>query len=242
MISNIRTRLISKAIEVNEGLFFYPKLKKLYKAILGSNSTIIDVGCNKGQSIDFFLDIDKNAKIIAFEPNPKLFALLKNKFNSNSSITLINKGVSRINGELLFYENILDETSTFEELNYNSSYLKKKAKVIGVVPNEIITNKYLVDVCRLSDSLIQQNCLSIDVIKIDVEGHELECLQGLFENYQTLSVKYIQIESHNDDMYLRKKSIDAIDEILFKNGFKEYAKVKHGFGNFHEIIYKNTKL
>jgi hypothetical protein len=47
-------------------------------------------------------------------------------------IKIHNLGVSNINGELTFHENILDETSTFEELNFASKYLEKKAKILGV--------------------------------------------------------------------------------------------------------------
>ena len=49
-----RSRLVQKLIHINEAIFFYPKLKKFYKTHLNQNRiNIIDVGANKGQSIDF---------------------------------------------------------------------------------------------------------------------------------------------------------------------------------------------
>ena len=57
---SIRISIIQLLIDINERIFFYPKLKSFYKNIayptsLSPNSLrIFDVGANKGQSIEFF--------------------------------------------------------------------------------------------------------------------------------------------------------------------------------------------
>ena len=201
--------------------------------------SILDVGANKGQSIDFFLGINPNAKITAFEPNKKLYHLLGEKYMNNGNIILNNLGVSNFNGELEFNENILDETSTFESLNLDSKYLEKKAKVLGVTKEAIIVDKYKVAVITLSEFLKSNENSSFDVLKIDVEGHELQVLEGLFSNGSQFNIRLIQLESHNDDMYLRNSKHEDIDQILNKNGYFEITKIKHGFGDFAEIIYEN---
>ena len=151
-----------------------------------------------------------------------------------------NFGVSEKKGELIFHENILDETSTFEELNLNSEYLEKKSKVLGISKENIIVDNYKVNVIRLSDFLKENPNTHYDVLKIDVEGHELQCLQGLFnEDLKTIPIRYIQLESHNDDMYLSNNQHHEIEVILNKNGFFKAAEIKHGFGDFAEIIYEN---
>jgi FkbM family methyltransferase len=236
----LRTKIIQSLIHINEAIFFYPKLKKFYKDNLKSTSvSILDVGANKGQSIDFFLGINPNAKITAFEPNKKLFQLLEEKYKNNGNIILNNLGVSNTNGELEFNENILDETSTFESLNLDSKYLEKKAKVLGVTKESIIVDKYKVAVISLSEFLKSNESSSFDVLKIDVEGHELQVLEGLFSDGNQFKIRLIQLESHNDDMYLSNSKHEDIDQLLNKNGFFEIAKIKHGFGDFAEIIYEN---
>ena len=75
---SIRISLIQTLIDINERMFFYPKLKSFYKKaynnLLPKNLvTIFDVGANKGQSIDFFCKIFQNPIIHAFEPNPVLY-------------------------------------------------------------------------------------------------------------------------------------------------------------------------
>ena len=235
----LRTKIIQSLIHINEAIFFYPKLKKFYKDNLKNASvSILDVGANKGQSIDFFLGINPKAKITAFEPNKKLFQFLQEKYQSNANINLNNLGVSNTNGELEFNENILDETSTFESLNLESKYLEKKAKVLGVTKESIIVDKYKVAVITLSEFFKSNENSLFDVLKIDVEGHELQVLEGLFSDGNQIKIRLIQLESHNDDMYLSNSKHGDIDQLLNKNGYFEIAKIKHGFGDFAEIIYE----
>ena len=235
-----RTKLIQLFIDINEKIIFYPKLKRFYSVALKNKLiNIIDVGTNKGQSIDFFLKINQQAIIFGFEPNKKLFQKLLVKYSSNSNIRLHNKGISDTSGKLTFHENILDETSTFQEVNTASVYLAKKARVLGVSTEKLIVDSYEVEVTTLDIFLSENPNVYFDVLKIDVEGHELQSLKGLFSNSNiALPIRYIQIESHSDDMYLNNSSAD-IEALLKNNGFYEVARFKHGFGDFYEIIYEN---
>ena len=176
---SFRIELIQKFIHFNESLIFYPRLRKFYLKKLNNKTTkIIDIGTNRGQSIEFFLKLNGNAIIESFEPNKQLYILLKNKYKNNSNIKLYNYGVSNSNGELLFNENVLNETSSFEKLNSNSKYLKFKANILGVPLEDIIINKYKVKVVKLVDFLKSKTNIIYDVLKIDVEGHELKVLQN----------------------------------------------------------------
>ncbi|QYJ69060.1 FkbM family methyltransferase [Flavobacterium litorale] len=243
---NIRRKFIQFVIGVNENIFFYPKLKKFYSLHFKNKPiTLIDVGVNRGQSIDFFSKIGSSITVFGFEPNKNLYKKLLRKYASKPNIQLINKGISAQKGMLTFHENVMDETSTFEQLNYSSDYLQKKAKVLGVKPEDIIVGSYDVAVETLYNFLQEQNTF-FDVLKIDIEGHELSALQGLFNKSDAkiqYPIKFIQLESHNDTMYLNTQdNKTTIDNLLTKNGFKLVKEIKHGFGDFSEIIYKNTRL
>ena len=73
---NIRVRLIQKVLDLNEKIIFNARLKKYYQEQeIKGDVNIVDVGANKGQSIEFFLRLYPNAKIYSFEPNPVLSAL-----------------------------------------------------------------------------------------------------------------------------------------------------------------------
>ncbi len=240
----LRTNLIQTILQWNERVFFYTKLKAFYrKHLVNDNLTIVDVGSNKGQSIDFFLSLNPKCKIHGFEPNVELYRKLISKYSSKPQIEIYNEGVSSKSGKLLFHENIMNETSSFESLNYESKYLKRKAQILGVPVKNIIAKSYEVDVIALSTFFMNHPSIFVDVLKIDVEGHEYDCLLGLFQNKQkAYPIKFLQIENHNDDMYLHNNKDAMIQELLKANGFEEMHKIKHAFGDFYEIIYLNTRL
>lgn len=238
---SFRTKVIKTIIGLSEKIIFEPKVRKFYESQLNKSAiSVIDVGANRGQSIEFFSKISKQVKLFSFEPNKKLFNQLTEKYGSNKLVKLFNAGISSHKGKLVFHENIMDETSTFEELNFDSEYLKRKAKVLGVQGRELIVDSYEVEVTTLEDFLNSHKDIFFDVLKIDVEGHEQQALKGLFSNPgKKLPIRFIQLESHNDDMYINHNQQDDIRKLMNENGFEQAAKLKHGFGDFYEIIYEN---
>lgn len=232
----IRVKIIQALLDIHERIFFYPKLRAFYqKQKENHQPTILDVGANKGQSIDFFLSLFPNARIFAFEPNPVLFQKLQQKYRGHSLIHLVNKGVSNQNGQLELKETVTDETSTFEDLNYESKYLERKTKILGVNKDQLVRKSYWVDVIRLSDFIQEQGITDIHILKIDTEGHEYNCLEGLFSGDIPL-INFIQLEHHNDDMYLQAKG-QSPEKLLEEKGFPSFEVIGHGFGNLDERIY-----
>ncbi len=152
---------------------------------------------------------------------------------------IFNKRISNFSGEMHLNINVLDLTSSFEELNYQSLYLKHKSRLLGLKNSkDIITVKQLVEVNTLDNEFNNLALSNVELLKIDVEGHELNCLLGLSSENAT-KIKFLQIEQHEDDMCLHKNQFSKISETLEKLGFKEIIRFKHGFGDFYEILYQN---
>jgi FkbM family methyltransferase len=223
---------------------FEKKVSHFYKKIFNKEYlTIIDIGANRGQTIEFFLTLNPDSSLYSFEPNPKLFQILEKKYKLHQNVNLIQKGVSDTIETKTFYENILDESSTFEELNMDSNYLKMKSSILGVKPENIVSSSYPVEVTTLEQFIQESGLKKVDVLKIDTEGHEFECLAGLFQSNEVIEINIIQFEMHFDDMYLKNRSYDEMKNILNSNGFYEIAKIKHGFGDFYDYFYsKNQAL
>lgn len=238
-MSKLRINVVRSLIELNESLVFNRRLSNFYKKNLGENiHTIVDVGANEGQTIDLFLKLNPNCDFFCFEPNPTLFEKLTNKYLENPNIRLYQLGVSDTNGERVFFENVLHSTSSFEEVDMDSEYLERKANILGVEKKNLIKRKYPVKIVKLS-SFINAHCSShIDILKLDTEGHEYACLQGLFDQKLNVDINYIQLEEHNDDMYLSQAPSSAIHKLLEEHNYKVVIRIKHGFGNIVEVIYK----
>lgn len=241
MIKKFRIYLVRKLIEWNEKYIFDSRLKKYLKKLFPQNQfqLAFDIGANRGQTIDLFLSINPNCTIHAFEPNPELNAALVHKYAHLPHVHIHQLGVSDVSGKKTFHENVFHATSTFEELDYNSKYLATKAKVLGVKPEDIIKKSYEVEIVTLSE-FIKSNDINtpIDLVKIDTEGHEFYCLKGLFNNASSLPlIKHIQLEMHFDDMYKNPITLEQLSDLLSQNGYRETQAIKHGFGDFSDVIF-----
>jgi FkbM family methyltransferase len=240
MFLKLRIQFIMFAINVIEKFTFEKKLWKYYKRISSSGiNLVIDVGSNKGQTIDFFLKINPDCKIYGFEPNPALFEYLAKKYGRLNNVMVFNMGVSNKNGELIFNENVLNLTSTFENLNMDSKFLKKKARILGVFVEGIIKKSYPVQTIILSEFIRNNITTDIDILKIDTEGHEYACLAGLFIGKPGVLIKYLQLETHNDDMYQTAGSNEKITTLLNQNNYELVKKIPHQIGDVDELIYQH---
>jgi len=203
---------------------------KIFEKYLTLGDNFIDIGANLGyMSINASKIVGPKGKIISFEPDNTIYNLLENNISLNNveNIILNKIGLSNYNGEASF--NIATESglSRLENKNNNLEGL-------------ILQTKTTIKVKTLDSFLSENNFtnLKIKMIKIDVEGHELQVLEGLFSNGNHYKIRLIQLESHNDDMYLSNSKHEDIDQLLNKNGYFEIAKIKHGFGDFAEIKYE----
>lgn len=225
-------KTISILIWTNEKIFFYPQLKKFYKNNLNGEIIIFDVGANRGQSVKFFNSIFKKASIFAFEASPATYKFLK-KYETNL-IKTYNIGISNKVDNLVFYECILDETSSFEKPDINSDYFKMKSKILRTHPENMV-RELNIEVVSIDVLIEKMNLSKIDILKIDVEGHEFKVLLGCEKTLRTKKIKYVQLEIQKHNQY-EDKSLD-IDLFLKKLSYQKIFQVKHGFGDFADVIY-----
>ncbi len=132
---------------------------KLLNFYLDNNSNCVDIGAHKGLFLRKFLTLAPKGSHIAFEPLPKLARDLSLNF---PKVKVHNYAVSNKSGNAIFY--------TVPGLK-SWSGLEKQPYPKKVEPIEI-----KVDLVTLDDIIPDNH--KIRFIKIDVEGAELEVLQG----------------------------------------------------------------
>lgn len=197
---------------------------------------LIDVGSHKGVYSDLFLKNFNIKKIYMFEPQMKIFKFIKKKYNKNKIVSIYNKAVSNNNNLKNFYVNRHDLTSSLTELNEKNSYLQKKSILFGGSIKNMITEIYKIQTIKLSRFIKLKKIKSIDLLKIDTEGHEYEVLSGLGKNIKI--VKIVLIEFHNDKIYTKYNS-KKIHKLLIKNNFMLTKKIKFPFTEWEDRVYIN---
>ena len=202
---NIIIKYFTKKVK---GFFFLLKEKQsekkrlaFYEQLISPNDLVFDVGANRGNRVKIFVQL--GAKVVAIEPQKACYTFLKRRFGRK--IIVIPKGAGEKEDKKLFYIADSSVLSSFSEDFIESTQKSGRFKQFKWNKSEYI------DITTL-DSLIQEYGIP-QLIKIDVEGYELEVLKGL-----SYSVNYISFEYTVPEQ--TKKTIDCIKQIGNINGNK----------------------
>jgi FkbM family methyltransferase len=155
-----------------------------FKKVIKSNFIIYDIGANIGYYTVLFSQFASSGKVIAFEPDKFNFNYLtKNKdINNLSNVSLIDKGISSTISELVFYKDIsTGRTSSIEQDAWHPNATKIKKENIFSTTLDKISETYGIP----------------NLIKCDVEGHEVEVLKGAHKVLSSNPILMIEVKDCN---------------------------------------------
>lgn len=140
---------------------------------------IIDCGANIGISILYFKKFFPASKILAFEPNPVIFELLKENLAQNQieGVELYNYCLSNQDGNVEFFVNENKGTMEGSILTYRGG-----------------NNKLSVKAVRLSSFINEK----VDLLKMDIEGSEVPVIEELKKEGKLSLVNTFLIEYHHN--------------------------------------------
>jgi FkbM family methyltransferase len=143
-----------------------PETLNFLMSIAPALKCIVDVGAYSGVISILCAKVNAGAVVHAFEPNPYACKLLIRNVQANnlSNVTLHKLALSNITTKQnLYLKNASGVTAT--------SSLERDYPNNVAIEGEVIS----VNTCTLDEYFES----SIDLVKIDVEGHELQVLQGM---------------------------------------------------------------
>jgi len=185
-------------IRASEKGIFERETFKYFQDNVKEDSTFLDVGAYTG-IYSIFANVTKCCKVYAFEPNKIVFERLIENVTKNrccpNDIIVFNHGLSNATRTTRLYVNPRTKLTSGGSLTQD----------IGKTKN-INCQLHKFDEMTIS-------ILNIDIIKIDVEGHELEVLQGMSKMLKRDKPKII-IE------LLSEKDILKSDKFLKELGYK----------------------
>ena len=236
---------------------FYPKIiisllnildffqqKKIIKLINNKFTkpiVIFDIGAHHGETIKLFLKKLRVKKIYSFEASPNNYKVLKKKIYKNylKKVDIYNFGIGDKISKSYINQAVESSSSTMNELNKNSKYLKRKLKILNIKDNENFYRKIPIQILTL-DSFIQQHDIqNIDLLKIDTEGYEFNVLKGASKYIDRINLIYF--EHHYDDMIIKNYKFSDVHKFLEDKDFKMIKKSKMLFRKSFEYVYQNQK-
>ena len=165
-----------KDTKLSGEIFFTKYLIRTYNPTL-----IFDIGANQGDYSKNFLA--SGAEIYCFEPVPNTFERLKNNIGGSANVTLINKGMSDVEGTAIIYD---------YENSAGSTHASLFKEVFEVYHSE--TKELEIELITVDHFLEENNIEHISLLKIDTEGNELKVLQGAKKTLENGKVDIIQFE------------------------------------------------
>ena len=199
LIKNISLKDISFKILINpdteqgaqktvyEKGMWEPTITELVKKLLNPSQVFIDIGSAAGWfSLLASPIVGENGKIIAFEPNPTRFKMIKRSADLNG------------------FSNIIVSDKALGEK-------EETAFIGGRCTGEISNEGIPINTTTLDCFLAEREINKVDLVKMDIEGMELKALKGMTETIQNNPQIKIICELHPK---LLKKYGDTQEELM----------------------------
>lgn len=226
-----RTFVIPKAvIKISNSFFKIPRIQnnQFYKSSYQSEKwliqllkliskkkkiiSFIDVGVNIGQTLLKIKAIDPKIEYIGFEPNPFCFSFTQQIISVNklTNCKMIPCGLSNQNHLLKL------------SLPIDNDLFDSSASVIEGFRENQTTQFQYVSALKLDDLIGEFELKSIDLIKIDVEGGELEIIEGMLttiENFKPIIIIEV-LPSYNSNNIVRINRQKKLFQLMKKVSYQ----------------------
>jgi FkbM family methyltransferase len=176
--------------------------------ITNTDYVILDIGGAYGKTAIIYASNFPAHKVYVYEPIKDTFDALVNNTKMHPNIQPINKAVGNVNRkDTINVAQRVTSSSLFELIPDGSSRIF--ADSLKKVKTEEIT------ICRIDDEFPSDT--NVGLIKIDVQGYEIEALKGAFKIMQSTFIILLEVNNHNG--YAGSPKYFEIDELMRSHGF-----------------------
>lgn len=181
-----------------------------HRQVLTSNlETVIDIGANRGQ---FSLAVRRwapGAQVVAFEPLSGPAARFRGVFRGDSRVTLHQAAIGPEAGEATIHVSAADDSSSLLPI---SKVQQRLFPATGEIRTETIR------VGRLADFVSAKEIAGPALLKLDVQGYELEALRGCEDLLECFACVYV--ECSFVELYSGQALADDVIAWLRERGFR----------------------
>lgn len=206
---------------------FESEFEALRRLSLLEEFVLIDVGANRGQSIDAMRLTAPGRKIVSFEPNPWLVSRLKREYSMSEEVTIHELALSD-REEIFtlfvpFYRGYMFDGAASLSKEEAGQWLV--GRIHRFNPSLLTLKEFTVRAVRI-DSLN----LSPSFVKIDVQGMEIDVLRGALET----------LERHRPILLVETPSAELVELLQPFGYFAAHwtgSGFERGIENFYNIFF-----
>ncbi len=200
----------------------------LFRKLLKQGDTVVEVGGHIGYLSLYFLElVSGKGQVHVFEPGSNNLPYIRKNLENIPNVNIVEKAASDHNGEARFYiENITGQNNSLIR-DYEVFLKNKELSFSNEVSREVVINTI-----RLDDFLDEEN-VSPDFIKIDVEGAELDVINGMLSCLSNdKPMLMIEITRKHKEIY----------DTLNKNGYVMFNSELETINDYREIDFNTFCL
>lgn len=225
----IRNMLEAMNIEVSlkKNLWYIDAFEVQKRIVTKERPVIVDVGASEGSVVNKYKSIYPGAAIHAFEPQPDSFQKLKEMSSKIQGVYCNNLALSDIRGESIFYKTNSSPSSSLLTPARSGSFIDDHTEV---------TEKFAVRLDTLDNYAASQAIENIDILKMDVQGNELNVLKGSTRLLKEGAIELIYTEVWFTSAYEQQPFYEDIALYL-----RELQYYPFGLYNMHWDLKLNGK-
>lgn len=191
-------------------------IKFILKKCTGNNDVkcCIDGGAHQGETSLALVDAFPEAIIYSFEPEPDNFKVLCKNTNGYSGIRPLNLALGEANQVVTFYKNYDSQTGSL------LAGTDSCAKYVDEPKKMQLLDKLNVKMVTLDNWAENNRITSIDLIKLDLQGYELNALIGANKLLTSKKVTFLFFEVNLVPSYENQSQLSALYEYATKVGYR----------------------
>ena len=216
------------AIDMVYGTYEHDTVQ-VFQKLVKPGMTVVDIGAHVGfYTLIAARLVGANGRVYAFEPNPEVYKILIRNIRINgyqSIVQAIPKGVSN------------------QERTVRLFVPLEKSGEAGFYPQEATDNTCIeVETLTLDGFFADEDWPKIDLVKIDVEGAEIEVLEGMRELVRRSKDLKLIVEFNPENQMRACGSYTKLFETLVALGCKRFYAIRYGLkevalpGDVKELI------
>jgi FkbM family methyltransferase len=185
----------------------------LVERVARFGTRFVDVGANVGDWLGLLLSAcgERSVEALAFEPSASAFAALSQRYAREPRVTLANDALGSEPGALPFFE----ERAAGKGSSFVADFLRAEGAAREVA------------VKRLDRELVERGWETVDLVKVDAEGYDLQVLRGAGTFVERAAIGVVQFE-YNRAWQLAGDTLRSAYKLLEPAGYRVFVLKRDG--------------